>query len=279
MTDYTVARDYWGRPYVTTDGKPLQYVEGRKTPINAEPYTRISTMAGAMDDKGGLVDWASAKAMMGVVSSESIYAQVANLMSNHADPWAERKTPLKELVKKAQEAGGSEDASGLGTAFHGLTEVVDSGAWPNYVPRQLEPWLDAYREAMLPWSSVLIEPFVVCDELKTAGSPDRYLLSRETGEIYAADIKSGTNEPAFPDKVATQVAIAAHAQLYTQQTGERQPIICNQERGILIHAPIRGGGMPQVDLYWLDLTKGWESARLAYQVRNRPKLGKLEKIA
>lgn len=215
--------------------------------------------------------------MIGTVKSEAIYAQVANLMSNHEDPWAERKTPLKELVRKAQELGGSEDASGLGTAFHGLTECVDRGEKPPYVPRHLAPWLDVYRDAMGSWIPHLIEPFVVCDEVKAAGSPDRYLYHKETGEFYCADIKSGANEPDFPLKVTTQVAIGSRSSTYNQATGARTKIHCSQERGILIHAPIRES-VPRVQLYWLDLTKGWELAQLAYNVREARKLPKLEKI-
>lgn len=214
--------------------------------------------------------------MIGTVKSEAIYAQIANLMSNHDDPWLERKTPLKELVRKAQELGGSEDASGLGTAFHGLTECWDRGSKPAYIPRQLAPWLDVYADRMEGWEPVLVEPFVVCDAIKAAGSPDRYLMAPD-GEIYCADIKSGSSEPDYPLKVTMQVAIGSRAQTYDQATGKRGAIPCNQERGILIHVPIREG-KPRIELYWLDLTKGWELAQLAYKVREARKLPKLEKI-
>lgn len=215
--------------------------------------------------------------MIGAVKSEAIYAQLAHLVSAHTDPWAERKTPMKELVRKAQEAGGSEDASGLGTAFHGLTEVLDGGTDPSYVPRQLEPWLNAYALAMQDWEPVLIEPFVVCDEIKAAGSPDRYIRHKDTGEVYCADIKSGANEPEYPMKVTMQVAIGAHSERYDQLTGQRTRIECSHDRGVLIHAPIRGS-WPHVELYWLDLNRGWELSKLAYQVRESRRLPKLQKV-
>lgn len=215
--------------------------------------------------------------MIGTVKNDAIYAQVANLMSNHADPWVERKAPLKELVRKAQEAGGSEDASGLGTAFHGLTECLDNGVEPDFVPRQLRPWLDAYWEAMQDFEPVLIEPFVVCDEIKAAGSPDRYIRSKSTGMVYCADIKSGTSEPEYPLKVTMQVAIGAHSEQYDQASGARTPIACSHLQGILIHAPIREPKV-KVDLYWLDIDRGWDLAQLAYQVRESRKLPKLTRI-
>ena len=253
-------------------------------------YTRISTLAGALDDKAGLLDWSAARAVIGTIKQDleakrrdcdgAIYSQVAHLISAHEDPWGvpSAKKPLKELIRKAQELGGSEDASGLGTAFHGLCETLDGGNRPAYIPRQLEPWLDAYEEAMQDWESVLVEPFVVCDKVQSAGSPDRYLRHRETGEMFCADIKSGTSEPDYPLKVTIQVAIGAHAELYDQPSGKREEIPASLERGLLIHAPIRES-RPRVNLYWLDLTRGWELAEMAVKVRDARKMPKLEKIA
>lgn len=281
MTDYSVARDFYGRPYVTQDGEPLRYEAGRKTPVNAEPYTRISTLAGTLEDKGGLIDWVAARSMMGVVKSEAIYAQLAHLLSAHSDPWAvkEAKKPLKELLKKAQELGGSDEAAGLGTAFHGLTETLDSGVTPEFIPPKLRPWLDAYEEAMQDWEPIHIEPFVVCDELKVAGSPDRYLRNRTTGKIVCADIKSGSSDPFYPMKVSIQVAIGANSVLYDQETGARTEIDCDIDMGLLIHVPIRStDGRPRCDLYPLDLVEGWAGAELAADVRDFRGMKKLVKL-
>lgn len=279
MTDYTIARDYWGRPYVSTDGGPLLYESGRKTPVNAEAYTRISTLSGALDDKGGLVDWAAAMAMIGVVKSKSIHAQVSHLASAHESPWyvPAAKKPLKELVAKAKDLGGASDAAGFGTAFHGLCEELDKGNPPQFVPEELKPWIEARQAALEEFEPVLIEPFVINDELKVAGNPDRFLRRKKTGIVYAADDKTGTDEPNFPLKVTIQVAIASRSSLYDQGSGERTPIECDQSRGLLIHTPLRLG-QPQAALYWLDLEKGWELACLAAEVRDKKKIAKLERV-
>lgn len=279
MTDYSVVRDYWGRPYVTADGGPLKYEAGRKTPVNAEPYTRISTLSGGLDDKGGLVDWAAAMAMIGVVKSKSIHAQVAHLVSAHESPWyvPSAKKPLRELVAKAKDLGGAADAAGLGTAFHGLCEELDKGNPPQFVPPDLQPWIDARQAALTDFEPVLIEPFVVNDELKVAGNPDRFLRHKPTGIVYAADDKTGTDEWKYPLEVTIQVAIASRSVLYDQASGERTAIDCDQSRGLLIHTPIRSGE-PCCDLFWLDLNKGWELAGLAAQVRDNKKIDKLERV-
>ena len=279
MTDYSIIRDYYGRPYVSTDGEPLKFEAGRKGPVNGEPYTRISTLAGALDDKGGLADWKAAMAMLGMAKSKSIFAQVAHLASAHDQPWYEpsAKKPLKELVARATDLGGASDAAGFGTAFHGLCEVLDGGEAPQYVPDELQPWIEARQTALADFEPVLIEPFVVNDELKAAGNPDRFLRCRKTGTVYAADDKTGTDEPRYGEKVSIQVAIASRSVLYDQKTGVRTPIDCDQKRGLMIHTPLRLG-KPQCTLYWLDLEHGWDMALLAADVKFREKIGSLKKV-
>lgn len=280
MTDETIVRDFWQRPFITTDGGPLQFTPGRKSPTNAEPYTRISTLAGALDDKSGLIDWSSAMAMMGTVKSPAIFAQVAHLLSAYPNPWKSAgKKPLKDLVRKAKELAGSDDAAGIGTACHGIWECLDKGITPQFIPGTLKPFIDIRQAAMSLFEPVLVEPFVVNDELKVAGSPDRYLRYKPTGIVYAADDKTGADEPSYPDKVTTQVAIASRSVLYDQQTGIRTPIECDQDRGILIHTPI-SSPIPECTLYWLPLNHGWETAKLATAVRvHKKQIPKLERIA
>lgn len=282
MTDLSIVRDRWGRPWVTTDGGPLKYDKGKRTPNNAKGYTRVSTLSGALDDKGNLGDWLAANAMVGMVKDRSIAAQVGSLTSKYGDPWnvPEGKKAIKPLVKRAQEAGGSQEASSLGTAFHEFCEVIDEGRWPDYAPPELTGWLHAYREAMDGYENLDSEVFVVNDELGTAGSFDRVKRTRReivtseglvlpAGLVMVGDIKSGKHDPNYPLKVTMQVAIYANSERYDQKTGARTPIHPDLDRktGLLIHAPIRGGGKPGVKVYPLDLEFGMDMARLAVEVR------------
>lgn len=282
MTDYTIKRDRWERPWVTTDGGPLRYEGGKKTPVNATAYTRISTLSGALDDKQGLIDWSSANAAIGVVRSKAIYAQLAHLVSAFQDPWnvPEAKQQLKPLVYKAQQLAGSEDAAGLGTAFHGITELIDRGLEPDYVPDEMVPWLDAYRSALADYEVLDTEVFVVADEIHAAGSVDRLLRHRPTGRVLAADVKTGSNEPDFPLKVMVQVAMGAHGVRYDQATGTRTPLHpdISLDHGLLIHVPLRTK-RPRAALYPLDLKVGWELAHLSVRVRELRRMPKLEVVA
>lgn len=263
---------------MSQDGLPLQYEKNRKTPSNAVGYTRVSTLAGTLDDSSGLIDWAAAQAAIGTVRSPGIAASIASLASAHKDPWnvPEAKRQLKPLVERARQAAGSDEAADLGTGFHGITELIDMGREPEFIPEQFKPWIDAYRAALSDWEVLDCEPFVVCDELETAGSLDRLLRHKRTGQVVVGDLKSGKSDPQYPLKVTVQVAIYANSVRYDQATGERTPLHdeIDLKRGMLIHAPIRSA-RPRCTLYPLDLELGWELARLSKRVREARKMPKL----
>lgn len=282
MTDYTIKRDYHQRPWITSDGGPLQYRPDRKSPTNAVAYTRISTLSETLDDKSGLLDWAACNAAVGVVRDPGIFSQIAHLASAHRDPWLipEAKQQLKPLVKRAQQIAGSEDAAGIGTALHGLTQLVDEGREPEFVPPQLRPWIEKYREALEAWEVLDCEPFLVVDEIQGAGSMDRLLRHKVTGRIVCADIKTGRSDPDYPLKVTMQVAMYSRGQRYNQQTGQRRPLHpeVDLDHGLMIHVPVRTGE-PRATLYPLDLTEGWWLAKIAVQVRAARKMAKLAAVA
>lgn len=269
MTDHTVKRDQWGRPWVSQDGGPLKFEGRRKTPTNAVGYSRVSTLAGTLDDKESLAPWKAATAMIGVVRERSIHAQVASLVSKHRDPWREAKTQMKQLAKRAQEAASSDDGSGLGTSFHEFTEVLDLGRWPEFMPEMFRPFAEAYLEAMQEWEVIGAEPFVVNDELKVAGSMDKLLRHKRFGTIAGGDLKTGASDPFHPLKVEIQVATYVNSERYDQETGKRSPIHpdIDLDHGLLIHVPVRGKASDTA-LYPLNLERGWEAAKLAVRVRD-----------
>ena len=275
MTDYSISRDRWARPYVSQDGGPLKFEKGKATPTNAVGYTRVSTLSGALDDSSGLIDWSAANAAIGVVRNRSVFAQLSAIASAHRDPWnvPEAKKQLKPLVARAQQSAGSDDASGLGTAFHELTEMIDNGQEPEFIPEQFKPWIEKYREAMADWEVLDCEPFVVCDELQSAGSLDRLMRHRKSGQVLVGDVKTGKSDPQYPLKVSVQVAAYAHSERYDQATGKRTPLHPDIDltAGVLIHAPVRSA-RPRCTLYPLDLVAGWELAKLAVRVRELRKM-------
>ena len=275
MTDYSILRDQWGRPFVSQDGGPLIFEGKKKTPTNAVGYMRVSTLAGVLDDKQNLAPWKAALAMAGMVRERAIYAQVASLVAKHRDPWNQAKTQMKQLVERAQLASSSDDGSGQGTAFHEFTEVEDAGGSLDFMPVEYVPWMDCYRGVMQDFEVIAAEKFVVVDELQAAGSFDKLLRHKPTGRVYIGDLKSGKSDPDYPLKAKIQFASYSRGQYYDQETGERTPIHpdLDQSTAIMIHVPIRSG-KPSAEVYAVDIESGWEYAKLAVQVDKARKANK-----
>lgn len=291
MTDYAIVRGASGRPWVTRDGKPLKWVEGSDKPVNAELYNRPSTISGNLDTKENLKQYQQARAAFGIVKDKSIAWQLRALVSEFPDPWTSAKDEIKSLLRLAEQIGGDQHKAGIGTALHRLCHLRDIGAEIVYPVAQLEPWLDAYANAVHSRYEVLgDEYFVVCDDIDNPGSPedikcagnfDRLLRDKQTGEVVIGDIKSGASDPSYAMKPTIQVAIYARSVCYDQETGKRSPIHeeLNVSKGVMIHLPFNGGGSPECTVYPLDLDEGWRLAKLSADITNSRKMRLLKKQA
>jgi len=264
-----VPRDYLGRPKVTPPegGKP-------------KPYTRVSTLAKTLDDQYGLTSWKMRMTAIGVAINPSLLSRVSAVVNSHVDPVSTGKADLNELVEKATEAAGITRAADLGTAVHTMTEILDNGGTLTNVPDDLAPVLDAYRWGTAELEMLGAEVFVVCDELRAAGTLDR-LVRLPDGRVVIGDVKTGKDEPKYSNGVATQIAVYAHGERYDPTTGERSPLHPDLDltTGLLIHLPLLPvDGKQLCDLYLLDLESGWRKAQLACQVRTERKHPKLQRL-
>ena len=243
-----IPRDRWGRPLITPidGGKPV-------------PYTRVSTLAKALDDKTALTDWKCRQVAIGMSRRSDL---VAKAMSVPADD----KRALNEVVKDALTAAESERAANIGTALHSLTEQIDAGASIDAMPDFARADLAAYQEAMRGINILASEMFVVCDEVQAAGTFDR-LVRLPDGRVVVADVKTGQHDSNYPHGVAQQIAIYSRGHLYTPDAGRQghlPQLGVDQETGLLIHMP---SGSGTCSLYLLDLTVGWGLAQVSVAVR------------
>lgn len=253
MTD--IERDRWGRPLI----QPLD---------GGEPtaYTRASTLAKTLDDMNGLMAWKARKTAEGLLRRPDLMTRAAGAIAN-GDPdtdWP-TKRELNAVVKEATEAAGASSGASSGTGFHGLTEAIDRGIEPLFVPDSDRPRLDDYRRAVHGYKALDIELFVVNDELRVAGTFDRLFLCPDS-RVRVADLKSGKSEADYPLATAIQIAVYANSHRYDPDTGERSPLhhALDLTTGLLIHLPPKGG----CTVVPLDLELGWRAAQLAAQVRD-----------
>ncbi|RJO79331.1 hypothetical protein D5S18_03090 [Nocardia panacis] len=273
MTDYRVQRDRWGRPLLIPKGE-----------TEREPYTRASTLAKALDDGAGLMNWKAAMVALGVVQDRPLSARVAALLSrdgHHA--YANNKSAMRDITERAMVAAGSGRAADSGTALHELAEVVDAGRWPAVMPPEAEGPMRAYAETMTAAGVTVLdsEPFLAVDDIRSAGSMDR--LIKLDGKVMCADIKSGTNNSKYPLGVTCQTAIYAHGERYHIEDDSRTPLHPDIElaTAVLIEIPREPNkyGKYEVPLYALDIEYGWDAVQLALRLREVRKIPALRRIA
>lgn len=250
-----VPRDRWKRPLIL----PLD--GGDPT-----PYARVSTMAKALDDLTGLMAWQNRKVLEGVLRRPDLLTDAAGILAN-GDPdtdWP-TKRGLNDVATRAREAAGSSKGSTAGTGLHALTEAIDRGEEPLFVPDSDRPRLAAYTEATAGYTALDMETFVVCDELRAAGSFDRLWLCPD-GRVRVGDLKTGKSEADYPLATTMQIATYAHGSRYDPETGARTPLHDDLDltTGLLVHMPPSGG----CKVIPLDLDRGWQAARLAAEVHH-----------
>jgi hypothetical protein len=256
-----IPRDRWGRPLIdrVDGGKPI-------------PYTRVSTLAKALDDKTALTQWKCRQTAIGLSKRPDLVTKTAAV--------GEDRRALNEVVDEALAAAASDRAANVGTALHAFTERIDAGEHPEDLVPHTDPlYLDlcAYREATKHLSMEAAELFVVCDELQAAGSFDRLITIPDVGMVVG-DLKTGQHEPDYPHGVAQQIAIYAHGTLYDPDQGRIAALAdlgVRTDVGLLIHLPAERG---TCDLYLIDLDHGWDLAQTAVAVRAAYKTKPLTKL-
>lgn len=263
----TIQRDRWGRPLILPPGGG-----------DPKPYTRVSTLAKALDDLNQLMLWKQRKTLEGVLRRPDLLTRTAGVLAN-GDPdtdWP-TKRDLNSICNEATEAAAASKGASSGTGFHALSEAVDRGEEPLFVPPADQPRLEAYRQATAPLRAIDAETFVVCDPLTAAGSFDRlwfvppgFTDSRgytfNAPAVVVGDLKTGKSEADYPLAVAMQEAIYANGKRYDPATGERRVLDehIDVTRGLLIHLPPKGG----CEVITLDLERGWYAAMKAHEVHH-----------
>lgn len=266
MTD--IRRDRWGRYLVVP-------------PDGGQPtgYTRVTTVAKALDDGGGLIPWKATMAMTGMMRRPGLRAAFEALIADsNGDPWyhsLDSKNKAKRLVEQCAEAGGSADRADIGTALHALTEaldrhLLDPDGRPTPIVSQatsrtdLEVYRSTLAAAGITFDPAGIEAMVVLDEHRVAGMADRLIAHvPEIGDVVA-DVKTGADLEYSWRAICVQLAAYAHADAIYQQGAApdgsqdvRLPApAISREVGLVIHLP---AGEGRCSLHLVDLVAGWEA--------------------
>lgn len=267
--DDEIRRDRWGRYLVV----PL----GGGTP---KGYTRVTTVAKALDNGGGLAAWKSAMTVCGVIKRRGLRSQWEALINQHdGDPWysgVHGKAACKSLVEECAAAGGSNERRDTGTSLHALTALIDVGRPPTHLTTETERDLVGYvqtmRHAGITVVEHMVEVTVVLDDYEVAGTFDRAVLVPGFDLPLIADLKCGADLSYSWQSIAVQLAAYSRANAIYRQgpaddgsQDERLPMpAVDQDNGLIIWLD---AGTGNCELFLIDLAAGWQAFERSMWVR------------
>lgn len=220
------------------------------------PYQRVSTFAGLLEDKEGLIPW---KAWM-VLKGEPHLPGVAE-QARHSP------TTPRGLIDQLAEAGGSKDAASKGSDRHQILAMALTGAalpdLPDDARRELDDILDLVNGL---GEVVAVEAATVNDEYRVAGSCDLVLRDPQGGTIVC-EFKTGK----LVNTLSASIQLASHARAryWHPEHGRGEWVAPTRPRLVVIHAPQNGQPPNAVELD-PDHAKEW--ADLAVRVREARKI-------
>jgi hypothetical protein len=252
-----IRRDQYGRYKVL----PLK---GKK-PVG---YSRATTIAKALDDTSNLAAWGKRMTALGLAVRPDLLAMVQT--TDAAD-----KKALDRLCESASEAGGATARRDLGTALHKMFE--QSCVTPGYKPpatyaADITAIHQTLREAGLQVVDECSELMVVIDKHQIAGMADLIVERISDGELFIADLKTGSSVAYGALGWAIQLSIYANADnVYIQGAAVdgsedlRAPMpLVNKQQAFIIHCEPESGSC---DLHTLNIERGFQALECAMEVR------------
>lgn len=262
-------------PRHARDGRPKIFPAseaGKKNP-KGEFYTRTTTFIDALDDKSNLADWKLRLLLEGVHRRPELLEEYASLL----DPLDTEKRKVKGIAERAIETAGAGAKADLGSALHRVTEDIDNGLEPGFVPPEYENDVEAYVRTTHDIEMMSVEEFCVLDAFKVAGTFDRAVrldgelaeqVGVEPGSVLIADVKTGRVDFSR-GKFGMQFAGYSRMERYDPDTYARSPLefdgsAVHQGKALMIHLP---AGEGRCSLIPIDIDRGWQDLLLAAQVR------------
>ena len=261
-------RDQWNRYLIVPPigGKPLG-------------YTRVTTVAKALDDGGGLAPWKAAMTACGMIMRRGLRAQWESLIAQFDDPWysgEQAKAMCKRLVEECAAVGGANDRRDMGTSLHAITALVDLGRMPSHLTEETEADIRAYvnglHAAGIELLPEYVEVTVVLDDWQVAGTFDRLAVVPGFDLPLVADLKTGADLSYSWQSIAVQLAAYSRANAIYQQgpasDGSKDKRLTmpevDQDYGLIMWL---NAGSGTLELHVVDLEAGWGAFERSMWVR------------
>lgn len=240
-------------------------------------FTRATTLVKTVSDMFLIDRYHQREIIIGLTKREDLYDLACTIDHDDKDALNKLALDVLEAAKSGRGYAGSE----VGTAFHGATERLDRGD-----PHGLRPKWDAklvnYEKAMslrgFTFNPLWMERRVVCERYQVAGTFDR-IATRKTGAVTTEFITDLKTQKTFYTwwEIAAQLAIYANADAMWDDSQHRymQMPKVDKTSAFVTWMPVQhpGDDPDAVDVYEVDIAKGWRAVDLISLVRGLRKEG------
>lgn len=270
-----IPRDGRGRPQIR---RLLE--DGREDPTTLVTYTRASSLGERLEDAFGLGIWTQRMIVWGVAHDIALRSRAQAVATYDDKERPGDKRELRAIAEEALVVCRAKSGADRGTAAHHLGDLWDDGADLGHLDDDLAAWVAKYAELMAGFTVHAREGFVVCDEIKGAGSYDRLVspnwpMTAPDGtvitpeDVLVDDLKTNEEAKRFGPSYAVQQPTYANGTPYTHEHGRgRWPTPGGRaprtDWSLILHIPVES---PEDGAWWwVNLTAGMELARVAARV-------------
>jgi hypothetical protein len=247
-------RDRWGR-----------YLLPNPETGEEQSWTRVTTVAGLLDDKYNLERWAERMVVYGLAQRPDLVMLAKGVKYPRS---SNGKSTLNGIVKDAKQMAAGGARANIGTAIHAATECLDRGE-PVDIDAPYDADVKAYSEKLAELGIEVvpdyIERIVIAPELEVAGTLDRVVRVPGWDLPVIADIKTGETVHFAELQHAIQQSIYANAShIWDPDLEELVPMLpVDKTRALIVHVP---AGESRCEVHVLDIERGFEAARIAVAV-------------
>jgi len=234
-------------------------------------WMRVSNLVSAFSDQFGLRMWEIEQTLRGLKVSGAL---ITELMERDFESFTkdENRDWTKDFIEKAKRSAGANAGAEFGNHRHDLVEHHHAGLPTGHAKSDARRHLSLYASALvrnrLRALPEMQERRVLCESLEVVGTLDNILEDLDTGDLHLADLKTQKRFWTWLE-VSAQLAIYAKADAMWDAVEGKwldMPKVDTVRAMVLWMPREHPSGEPMVDVYEVDIVRGWRTAELAYQV-------------
>jgi len=251
-------------------------------------WQRVSNLVSAYSDQYALRNWEIGEVLAGVCASDDVLAELIKAAPQDMDK-ATRRMWVERFIEVAKEASGGSRAAKHGTMRHAAVEEHHAGLPPLHRDAGTRRALSLYTAALERHGLIALEGMqerrVLVESLEACGTLDNILENQRAlmldlelrpeaagpnvqGPLMIGDLKTQRRFWTWLE-IGAQLACYAHGDaMWDVQTGTwvSMPQVAQDIALVLWMPRVEANEEPHVDIYEVDIVKGWQTAQRAFEV-------------